>query len=159
MDAVASQIDRPFGLPPEIVHVVDLPRPPSANRLWRSAGKKVYRSAIYMDWIHQAGFALMTAPRRNRQTIQGDFVALIEIKRSRANADLGNHEKATLDFAQRAGLIANDKHAVEITLRWSNSAPLGCRLTLRSVGDQPPQIDSWQSIGAAAGRVAKGINR
>ena len=159
MDAVASQIDRPFGLPPEIVHVVDIPCPPSVNRIWRTSGKKVYRSQEYLAWICQADFSLMTGGvgkslLARQRTIQGEFIAIIELKRPRANADLDNRAKCVLDWAQRVRLISNDKHAVEITLRWSNSAPLGCRLTLRSVGDQPPQIDSWQSIGAAAGRVA-----
>jgi|SRR5579872_1604627 len=161
MDAVASPStsDRPFGAPLAIAHVVDLPLPPSVNRLWRSAGKKVFRSQEYQDWQRQADLAFMCVKRGQVRTIQGEFIAVIEFKRPRTNADLDNRTKAVLDFAQRVGLIANDKNAVEITLRWSDEAALGCRLKLKSVGYQPEPVDSWQTIGGAAARVVQGLRK
>jgi Holliday junction resolvase RusA-like endonuclease len=128
----------PFAMPrPPIVSIVDLPLPPSVNRIWRSnkAGKlAVSRSAEYRLWIEQADILIMTmGGMRGRKTIKGPFIALIEIKKPNINSDLDNRIKAVLDYAQSRAFVDNDRNCVSITAQWSAAALHGCRLTLREV--------------------------
>ena len=126
-----SQSDPPFAVPPAIIHVIDLPRPPSVNRIWRNH----HRSAGYMAWIEQADALIMAhGGLRGREMIRGHFTALIEIKPTSIRCDLDNRIKAVLDYAQRIALISNDQNCMEITAKWSEEAIAGCRLTIRSIG-------------------------
>jgi hypothetical protein len=54
-------------------------------------------------------------------------------------------------------LVSDDKNLVEVTARWSDAAVLGCRLKIKSFGEQPDQSDSWQNIGSAAARVVRKV--
>lgn len=127
--------DPPFKLPRPIVHVLDLPMPPSVNRIWRKAGKhSVSLSPEYRAWIKKSdAIVLSMGGMRGRKTIYGRFTALIELKRPSMNSDLDNRIKAVLDYAQRLGLVEDDKRLMEITARWSIDALLGCRLTLTEI--------------------------
>lgn len=138
-----STIDRPFGCPPDvprrpkrIVHVLDMPCPPSVNRIWRNNGKRsiVSLAPAYKKWMREAdALLLLTGAFRGKKTIEGEFVALIEIRRPTADSDLDNRIKALLDYAQSREFIANDRHLVEVLARWSTSIAQGARLTLRSL--------------------------
>lgn len=143
----ASTIDRPFGLPAEpepIVHVLDLPLPPSVNRIWRKSGAAkaagtIHRSPEYKSWVHKAGLALLVSgAKRGRKAITGRFTAIIEIQRTwtvlqRNKFDLENRTKALFDFCQEHGFIGDDRDLEEYTVKWtSTNAPHGCRITLRS---------------------------
>lgn len=132
--------DRPFGVPPTpavpIVTVLDLPCPPSVNRIWRNNGKNgtVSRAREYTDWIKQADMAMLVdCAMRGRRVIEGPFSARIEVKRPGPNSDIDNRIKAVLDYAQSRGFIANDKHLVSVTACWSDVSERGCRLTLTEV--------------------------
>jgi Holliday junction resolvase RusA-like endonuclease len=117
-----------------IVTVLDLPVPPSVNRIWRyKVGKaKVNRSPEYEAWIKQADLAVVVDHAlRGRRRINGPFSALIEVERPSANSDIDNRIKALLDFAQSRGFVSDDKHLIEVTARWSLVGGRGCRLTLR----------------------------
>lgn len=143
----ATTIDRPFGLPADrqaIVHVLDLPLPPSVNRIWRKSGAAkaagtIHRSPEYKSWVQQAGLALLvTGAKRGAKMIRGPFTAIIEIRRDwtaiqRNKFDLENRTKALFDFCQEHGFIANDRDLEAYTVKWTHeNAPRGCRITLRS---------------------------
>jgi Holliday junction resolvase RusA-like endonuclease len=114
-----------------IVHVVALPYPPSVNRIWRNARRSIRRSDEYTAWVKAADqLMLANGGMRGRQTIHGHFTALVEIKRHSINSDLDNRIKVVLDYAQRIGLVSNDKNLFEITARWSSDAVTGCKLTI-----------------------------
>jgi Holliday junction resolvase RusA-like endonuclease len=116
---------------PLITHVIELPFPPSVNRIWRGARGTVHRSAEYTDWVKAADRLMMlNGGMRGLQTIHGHFTALVEIKRHSINSDLDNRIKVVLDYAQRIGLVSNDKNLFEITARWSSAAVTGCKLTI-----------------------------
>lgn len=141
--SMPSYADPPFACPPAtntpapIVHVIDLPCPPSVNRIWRAskAGKcRVSTSPEFRDWVERADALIMShGGMRGRKTIYGQFTALIEVKRPSATSDIDNRIKAVLDYAQRCGFVENDKRLIEVTARWSDDALCGCRLTLREV--------------------------
>lgn len=138
--------EQPFAPPLECV--MDLPFPPSVNRIWRTSRvdplkrNNVYLSTEYRTWMRQANSAvLVNGTWRKRTAMPAEFKALILLDRaqrltSKGNAsDVDNRIKAVLDWAQRSELIANDALCEEVTARWAPTAeaPHGCRLVLRSV--------------------------
>lgn len=135
--------DRPFAPPivEPIVHVLDLPMPPSVNRIWRKSNNgTLHKSSEYKAWIHEASLVLMCAGTlRGRKKIEGKFTAIVEIRRDwtaieRNKFDLDNRTKAIFDFCQTHGFIQNDRDLEEYTVRWTaTAAPRGCRVTLRSL--------------------------
>lgn len=139
MNVFAQQIERPFAAPAEIVHVLDLPCPPSVNALWRSdRGRKPHRSDEYKAWIAAADMAAVVGRKiAGRKAILGKFEAVVRIARGCTKADLDNiGTKALLDWAQSRGFIVNDKHVERYEVRWTDTdcMPNKCRLVLRSVG-------------------------
>ena len=129
-----STIDRPFAPPLECV--MDLPFPPSTNRIWSHAGRKVILSPEYRRWKDQADMAVVAnGCWRARVVMPAHFTALILLDVGRRKGDADNRIKACLDWAQRLGLVTNDSLCDEVTARWvpTHEAPHGCRLVLRSV--------------------------
>ena len=130
--------DPPFLAPIECV--MDLPFPPSANKLWTARGGghgQLMRSKQYMAWRTQAGVsAVANGSWRRRVTMPGNFTALILLDSARRpGSDCDNRIKPVLDWAQSVELIRNDELCDEVTARWAPTAeaPRGCRLILRSV--------------------------
>lgn len=113
---------------------VDLPYPPSTNRIWRAnrAGpKRVSISPEYEQWKRAADkLAIALGGVKHVKQLNGPFEALIILKRQRG--DLDNRVKGVLDWAQSRNLIADDKHCERLTVTWGE-APYGCRLILRGV--------------------------
>ena len=71
---------RPFGLPADSVEItLDLPMPPSTNRLWRSATiratrkTRYYKSPEYLGWCEQADITVMAAKQYPKRKILGAF--------------------------------------------------------------------------------------
>jgi Holliday junction resolvase RusA-like endonuclease len=128
--SVPDYADAPFHAPADIV--IDLPYPPSVNRIWRAnkAGPKaVSISPEYRTWKkHADGLALSMAQFRGVKTIVGPFEAKIVLKRQRG--DLDNRSKGVLDWLQSRGVIADDKYCERLTMEWGE-APTGCRVTVR----------------------------
>jgi crossover junction endodeoxyribonuclease RusA len=129
-------LDPPFLAP--IDCVMDLPYPPSTNRIWRGIGKRVVLSAEYKNWKQQADVAVVAnGSWRRRAAMPAHFTALILLDRARRTprTDVDNRIKAVLDLAQRLALIQDDTLCDEVTARWAptHEAPSGCRLILRSV--------------------------
>ena len=115
-----------------IKHVIDLPVPPTLNRLWRRAGERFHKDPCYTAW-HQDADAHAMAQRLKVVTIPGDFTAEIALDRARTRADLDNvGTKALFDWAQSRELIRNDKNCVGYSVKWVSKvdAPAGCRMTI-----------------------------
>lgn len=127
--------DAPFHCPPDVVVggiVIDLPTPPSVNRIWRAnrAGpNKVSKSKEYVSWQRSAdALAMSTGQFRGLKTIVGKFEAAIVLKR--VPGDLDNRTKGVLDWLQSRGVIVDDKFCEKLTVEWGD-APTGCRVTVR----------------------------
>jgi Holliday junction resolvase RusA-like endonuclease len=129
--------DPPFACPPDDPMiggiVLDLPMPPSVNRIWRAnrAGpKQVSISPEYAAWKRHADqMVLQMAQFRGLKTIVGKFEAKIVLKRCRG--DLDNRAKGVLDFLQSRAVVVDDKYCERLTLEWGD-APHGCRVTVRA---------------------------
>lgn len=136
MDAIAtpSMADAPFHCPADIV--LDLPRPISVNRIWRShkAGSgKVSISPEYKKWkAHADQITQSLAQFRGLRQVRGKFEALIVVERCRG--DLDNRAKGVLDWLQSRGVIEDDKFCERLVLEWGDAttAPHGCRVHVKA---------------------------
>jgi len=133
--------DIPFALPPDLITtVVDLPMPPSTNRLWshgeNGRGGKVFLGPAYRKWKAQADLlAIANRVYRGIEVITGPFEAHIALNKTVGKGDLDNRVKALLDWAQSREMIRNDKFCMRLIVEWVEpaNAPDGCRLTLREM--------------------------
>jgi len=106
--------------------VLVLPRPPSANALWRSRkGEdgvvRVVLSSRYRAWKLEAGWTIKTQPWR---LVRGPYcLSILADRPDNRKRDLGNLEKAISDLLQAHGIIEGDHLAKIITTRWSDRAP------------------------------------
>lgn len=126
--------DPPFKLGREpLVTVLELPVPPSVNRIWRTTGAgKGYKSKTYTDWLKHADLAIVVDRKvAGRKVIAGPFSAIIEIRKPPNRCDIDNRVKAVLDFCQSRGFIVNDRDCQCVTAKWSFEPLRGCRVTLR----------------------------
>lgn len=116
--------------------ILDLPYPPSVNRIWRASktasGKNVHLAPSYVKWRDEANALLMTKRGWMMHRIAGQFSVELALSppKGHIRGDLDNRIKAVLDFLQRATIVANDKHCQSIHAYWGE-APLGCRVTVR----------------------------
>lgn len=122
--------------------VLDLPYPPSVNRIWRSspraAGKQVYLAPAYKSWKDEANARLMTKRGWMMRRIVGPFSADLALcpPKGHPRGDLDNRIKAVLDFLQQTTVISNDKHCQMICAYWV-PGPEGCRVTVKPWLPQP----------------------
>ena len=111
---------------------IEIPFPPSMNRLWRaSKGGGVYRAPEYVSWKQQACWAIVAQHRGHK--ILGPFkLTMLVVAPDRRHRDLDNLLKASLDALASAGVVENDRHCRWIEARWvEDSAP--CTLILEQL--------------------------
>lgn len=116
--------------------VINLPFPPSVNRIWRSRRGHNGKPTFYLDRRYEtwkrACDNLLMMHRREWRPIAGRFSAIIILSEGRRRGDADNRVKGVLDWLQRANLIENDSLADSVTVRWGY-APEGCRVHLTPV--------------------------
>jgi Holliday junction resolvase RusA-like endonuclease len=120
---------------PAIEIIVDLPFPPSVNKIWRTGNDgRVRRSNVYLDWIAAADIGVMARRQYPKRKITGSFEAHIVLGDG-GRGDLDNRIKAVLDWAQSRDLIRNDSDCQRLIAEWGD-AEHGCRLTLRGLNER-----------------------
>lgn len=97
--------------------IINVPRPPSANALWRAVNGRNIRSQVYRSWLQDAGW-IVKAQQPGKLT--GRYAMTVTINRS-SRLDLSNHLKALEDLLGHLGIIENDRLAERITLAWSDA--------------------------------------
>lgn len=116
--------------------ILDLPMPPSANRLWRYArGGRVHRSQEYVKWCEQADMTVMATKKPGRlPKILGPFKVVLYLNREHGG-DGDNRIKACLDYLQSRDLVRNDRDCVSGQWLWADPAlcPKGIRVALTPV--------------------------
>lgn len=101
--------------------IIELPRAPSVNRLWRAGRGKVYKSAEYNKWLADCHI-LIRAQKPNK--IKGGYRLIIEaVKPDKRKRDIGNLEKGISDLLQATGIVENDCLCNELISRWVTSGP------------------------------------
>ena len=99
--------------------------PPSVNACYANnfkGGQKGRRRTLrYRQWANAAGWQLQA--QKGNQFIPGPFECVITIDRSkrRANADIDNRVKPTLDLLQQHKVIDDDKYCEQLTIRWGEA--------------------------------------
>lgn len=88
-----------------------LPLPPSANRYWRIARGRIYRSSEATAYKTEAGYLALAAGVR---PLAGPVAVTITIFRARQAGDLDNFLKVALDSLSGIA-YADDKQIVKIT--------------------------------------------
>lgn len=136
--------------------VLDLPFPPSANRLTRHSAKRgklmSYSDPDYTSWKSDAYANYLRQKKNAGSPVKGAFtyhLVLDETRWPRAS-DGDNRQKAPLDFLQSVGLIENDKYAVSGS--WSWGPVQGARITVHPTTHARIKV---KSIGTSNGIVSK----
>ena len=114
--------------------VLDLPLPPSANRIWRyvPGSTRTVLTEAYQEWKRAADQFALAQLGAGREPIAGPFAVTITLDRERhKRGDPDNRIKPALDYLQRSGVVANDKHLERLTLQYG-LAPEGMRLTVEA---------------------------
>ncbi len=101
--------------------VADLPRPPSANRIWCIRGTYIVKTGEYNSWLKEAGLVL-------RSQVKGRFSDCYALRiqagrRGDVHYDIGNYEKPISDLLESAGVVKNDKLCQSISVEWVSGVP------------------------------------
>jgi Holliday junction resolvase RusA-like endonuclease len=122
--------------------VLDLPFPPSMNRIWRIARGKVgrrkpqvYLNPRYVAWKRECDAELMIS----RLGLRKDVPIRVPMKLTltldggtKRTGDTDNRIKPVQDWLQRAGVIWDDKLIRDVRAHWGD-AKRGCRVTLEAL--------------------------
>ena len=102
---------------------IDLPLPPSVNRLWRSNRGRVHRAAPYVAWLKEAGWSLLRQrPKRLTGWVRISIAAGLPDRRRR---DLDNLLKTILDLLVAHQVIETDADVAALDARWDELVPGG----------------------------------
>jgi Holliday junction resolvase RusA-like endonuclease len=131
MDALPSMADPPFACPLDIV--LDLPVPPSVNKLRRVDWKN--RSAA-RAWVNAAHAYVIAARGRSQSPLRivklKRFEVFVTLSEHHTKIDLDNSLKCIIDYLRLIEVIEDDgpKHMRKCTVEWG-IAPFGARVTVR----------------------------
>lgn len=126
-----SFADPPFACPADVV--IDLPPPPSVNRLRRIdfAAHRIAKS-----WCEACTAHILQAKRRPGNPLKFQriprYELIITVAENRTKNDLDNGLKILIDYLHRIEITENDgqKNLRRITAQWGE-APDGVRITVR----------------------------
>lgn len=95
---------------------LQLPLPPSANRLWVRAQKGMRRSDEYVAWLLEAGW---TAKAQRCGKVAGPFKVSIHATRpDKRKRDIDNLIKPSLDLMEHLQIIEDDSDCQMVSARW-----------------------------------------
>lgn len=117
--------------------MLQLPYPPSANRLWVRARKGMRKSDAYSAWLTEAGYI---AKSQHQKPLSGPYKLSIHAKRpDKRRRDIDNLIKPLNDLLQSIGLIADDTDCEMVCARWITSGLEKITILVQpaSVEDQP----------------------
>ena len=98
--------------------ILNLPYPPSANRLWRMAGqgKAPFKSAEYSSWLSHAGLLVNS---QKPGCVEGPYALHIAAgKPDNRQRDIDNLIKPIGDLLQAAGVVTNDYLCQSVSAEW-----------------------------------------
>lgn len=124
--------------------VLHLPFPPSLNSA-NNYGRKGYYPSEKKEAFFREADALFLAQKRGLKRVDGAFTyhIILNAKKRRSNADGDNHTKYVLDFAQRVGLIENDKLAEGGSWSWG-SCQEGCMLSIHPISNASSETSAGE---------------
>lgn len=112
-----------------------LPLPPSANRMWRRAGRRIHASPEYAAWKQEAAWRCRA---QGLARIAGAYRLRLVLPATRKDPD--NFVKPIGDALQAAGVIANDRHMRALVLDVDETRDAGTVLIeIEAVAEAPKQ--------------------
>lgn len=92
-----------------------LPWPPTANTIWRTAGRRTYLNAAYKEFLGLAG--IMLAKQRGRKFTGPVRVEILLYPPRNFRFDIDNRVKPTLDALTKAAVWDDDSQVCELTVK------------------------------------------
>lgn len=145
----------------EMTILLHLPYPPSVNAASRAGVSKTGKPFVYSSREKSKFFQdadVLAIARRPIGFVRGPFTYHLTLNREfrHGNADGDNRSKYALDYAQKIGLIENDKLAEGGSWSWG-SCEFGALLSIRPVASgfvtaSPQALPDGQDI-ERAGRI------
>lgn len=108
LEAKVLAMSRPARREAARVDEIELPVPPSANHIWRVAGKRNVKSRVYADWLDESVPFL----RHHFRRFDGPVEIYLTVVGIPTNSDLDNRIKPTVDALVQAGVIPTDNCSV-----------------------------------------------
>lgn len=100
-----------------------LPYPPSVNRLYRIAGGRIYKSAVFKRWAEESRQMLDLQLATRQQGLRKiDKTCTLHIQLGRPDKrrrDVDNPLKGLLDLLQDLDLLEDDCLIQSLTIEWS----------------------------------------
>jgi len=127
---------------PDIHITLDLPIPPSVNRIRRVdwAGNKKRREFYLRSDLFLVAHGPRPPPVR---LITGTFEIRIQIPESLSGIDLDNHAKALLDYLVSREFVPDDakRYLRRLTIEWGSPTP-ACHITIKGCSnDRTVMVD------------------
>lgn len=96
--------------------MLELPYPPSANRLWRAVNGRNIKSRDYRVWSELCGWQIK---QQKPVKLTGPYTLDIVVKRpDNRKRDLSNLIKALEDALVENGVLEDDSLCQELCIRW-----------------------------------------
>lgn len=125
------QAEGGFLLGPSSVSL-ELPMPPSTNKIWRRTRTGMHKSPAYLDWQMEAGWRLRA---QRPASIAGPVVIALACERDcLASADIDNRVKALFDLLVEHRVIQDDRHVVGFAAAWAPPANRLARIAVFPAG-------------------------
>ena len=127
---------------------INLPKPPSANQMWRNYFGKTIRSKKYKAWERLCDFKYMVdADRLAHKKLDGPFHVqiLMPSQTRRKNEDLDNLIKPILDWLQRAEIIENDCFCESLSIEWQELIYDDCQVYIYQKTKDNPEKNQINS--------------
>ena len=126
--------------------ILELPLPPSVNRLWRSNRGRVHVSSRYKSWRKAAGWELvLQKPERLEGWVR---VSIAAGRPDRRRRDVDAFPKALLDLLVAHQVIEDDSLVASITSCWSADVAPGRLRVEVEPAQTPKQADLSESAAA-----------
>lgn len=112
---------------------VTVPLPTSANRIWRTYGRRTVKNPDYVTWQNQAA-AIINLDRKLGQfrPVAGNYDLTITLpQKTRCDAD--NYLKGASDILQATGIVENDKLCRNIHLVRGKVPKGHCQITVNGI--------------------------
>lgn len=113
--------------------MIQLPYPPSINRLYRSINGRSILSKVGRDYYRD----VVPIAEASGINIRGPYVLIIRAHRpDKRRRDIGNLEKIVSDTLAKAGVVEDDSYAQAILSSWADS-PVKLMCTIQHEAKTP----------------------
>jgi len=111
---------------------IELPYPPTANNLFKNAGRSRVKTLAYNAWIKLASTQIKDSHRLG----VGHYSIAIALKRpDNRRRDIANCEKAVSDLLVSHGVIKDDSLCERLTMAWDSGIQADCVVIIQEANE------------------------